>query len=89
MCTKSPSPPKRIGHFAGQSERWIAQKPVVANLHKPLWQNVHQDATNKLYGWQRHNLLSIAIPVITRHGNVAVPFLQDRIRRLEIATRCV
>ena len=42
----------------------IAQKTVVADLHKPLWKNVHQDAANKLYGWQRHDLLPVAIPVI-------------------------
>ena len=43
---------------------WVAQKPVVADLHKTLWKNVHQDAANKLYGWQRHDLLSVAVPVI-------------------------
>lgn len=42
----------------------VAQKPVVADLHKTLRQNVHQDAANKLYGWQRHDLLSVAVPVI-------------------------
>lgn len=42
----------------------IAQKSIVADLHKTLWQNVHQDAANKLYGWQRHDLLSVAVPVI-------------------------
>lgn len=42
----------------------IAQETVVADLHKPLWKNVHQDAANKLYGWQRHDLLPVAIPVI-------------------------
>ena len=26
---------------------------------------MHQDAANELYGWQRHDLLSVAIPVIT------------------------
>ena len=42
----------------------IAQKSIVADLHKTLWQNVHQDAANKLYGWQRHDLLPVAVPVI-------------------------
>lgn len=42
----------------------IAQKTVVADLHKTLRKNVHQDAANKLYGWQRHDLLPVAIPVI-------------------------
>ena len=42
----------------------IAQKSVVADLHKTLRKNVHQDAANKLYGWQRHDLLPVAVPVI-------------------------
>ena len=43
---------------------WITQKSIVADLHKTLRKNVHQDAANKLYGWQRHDLLPVVIPVI-------------------------
>lgn len=43
----------------------IAQKSVVADLHKTLRKNVHQDAANELYRGQRHDLLPVAIPVIT------------------------
>lgn len=42
----------------------IAQKSVVADLHKTLRKNVHQDTANELYSWQRHDFLLVAIPVI-------------------------
>lgn len=42
----------------------IAQKSVVADFHKTLRKNVHQDAANKLYGGQGHDLLPVVIPVI-------------------------